>query len=56
MSESGKWSVYFCIIVDVILVVAMVLIAVITKTAWGLVLIFALQKPSKDDFEESRHE
>ena len=34
----------FCLILDIAILATMVLVAVFTKTAWGLVLVFAMQK------------
>lgn len=39
----------FCLVVDVVILAAMVLIALFTKTAWCMVLILAMQKPEYEE-------
>jgi hypothetical protein len=45
----SKGTLLFCITLDIAILATMVLIAIFSKTAWGLVLIFALQKPDHKD-------
>lgn len=45
-TKSLQWEVIFCIILDIAILSAMILIALFTKSAWSIILIIVLQKPN----------